>query len=550
MEKFKELQIISNNFLINNEILINKLKTVITIYILTKLTFKSIYSLIDKGPRRLIKDFYEKSKLSLFRFLKRIPWIKNKVDKELGKIINNIGNGLKGKELQSIEVFSQLPEKGIDQKTMFELLNLLKQKGQVDLTTGKISGAVYNCSESLSIVSTKAFESFVWSNPLHPELWPSVRKMEAEVISMVLKLYNGHNNNNNNDYCGSLTSGGTESILLTCKAHRDWALDQKGITKPEIVVPVTAHAAFDKAGQYFGIKIIHVAVNQQTCQVDLNAMRKAITSNTIMLVGSAPAFPHGIMDDIVEIARLAQYYSIGCHVDCCLGGFLLPFMQNAGFTIEPFDFRVAGVTSISCDTHKYGFTPKGTSVIMYKSTHLRQYQYFVTTDWPGGVYASPTLAGSRPGSLVATCWATMLSIGYEGYVESTRKIINSARKIAQQLTTIPGIFVFGEPKLSVVAFGSNQFDIFVLGDKLTQLGWNLNRLQFPSSIHICATYLTEKAVDQLINDIKTISNELLSQPIPPTPNSSAALYGLAQSIPDRSLIGTIARAYLDAIYKL
>ena len=206
--------------------------------------------------------------------------------------------------------------------------------------------------------------------------------MESEIISMVLNLFNAPTG-----AAGSVTSGGTESILMSIKAHRDMARDLKGITEPEIVAPISVHAAFDKGCDYFGVKLIHVPVDKVSGKVDLNRVRQAINSNTILIVGSAPGFPHGIIDDLPGLSKLAQNYGVGFHVDCCLGGFLVPFMDRAGYSLpHPCDFRLEGATSISVDTHKYGFAPKGSSVIMYRSKEIRNYQYFVATEWPGIVF--------------------------------------------------------------------------------------------------------------------------------------------------------------------
>lgn len=253
-----------------------------------------------------------------------------------------------------------------------------------------------------------AIQRFVLANPLHPDVFPGVRRMDAEVVAMVLSMYNAPPGQG----VGTTTSGGTEvrrlhsaesiatlmtaqSILLACKAHRDWAKAVKGITEPEIVLPRSAHAAFDKAGAYFKIKIHHIPVDPITRKVQLHRVKRAINKNTIMLVGSAVNFSDGVADDIPALGALAIKNRIGLHVDCCMGSFIVPFLEKAGFPTSPFDFRVQGVTSISCDTHKYGFAPKGSSVIMYRDKALRRYQYYTSSDWAGGVYASPTLAGSR-----------------------------------------------------------------------------------------------------------------------------------------------------------
>jgi sphinganine-1-phosphate aldolase len=321
--------------------------------------------------------------------------------------------------------YISLPVEGMKMNDVIQELDRYSKMGKVDWNSGRVSGAIYHGGKDIVRLSTDAFNKFTVSNPLHPEIFAGVRKMEAEIVSMVLRMYHA-----GEDAGGSVTAGGSESIMMAIKTHRDWARDMKGITEPEVVIPVSAHAAFDKGCHYFGIKLIHIPVDPKTGCADIKSMANAITGNTIMIAGSTPSFPHGAIDDIPAMAKLALKHKIGLHVDSCLGGFLVPFMEDAGYPL-PFntDFRVKGVTSISCDTHKYGFAPKGTSVVMYHSKQLRKYQYFLQTDWPGGVYGSPTMAGSRPGSLSAGCWATMVYFGHAGYVDATKKIVSTARAI-------------------------------------------------------------------------------------------------------------------------
>jgi len=277
-------------------------------------------------------------------------------------------------------------------------------------------------------------------------------------------------------------------------------------------------------------------------------VKKAITSNTIAIVGSAPAFPHGIIDDIQGLAAIARSHKIGLHVDSCLGGFLVPFMEKAGFPIAPFDFSVQGVTSISCDTHKYGYAPKGSSVIMYSTKELRSYQYFVAPDWPGGIYASPTIAGSRPGALIAACWATMMHMGEEGYVACTREIISATRKIAGGIEGIQGLKLLGNPEVSVVAWASEDFDIYRLGEHMSKRGWNLNSLQYPSSLHFCVTYANKDKADEFLEDLRAITAELMQSPGKKA-EGAGAMYGVAQAIPDRSLVDQMARGYIDVLFE-
>jgi len=370
--------------------------------------------------------------------------------------------------------------------------------------------------------------------------------MEAEVVNMTLDMFHGGTN-----ACGTMTSGGTESILLACKAYRDYARQVKGIKYPEIVCPVSAHAAFVKASQIYRMRLVLVPVDPVTFRVDVKAMKRAINRNTCMLVGSTPGFPHGVMDPIVEIAKLGLKYKIPVHVDACLGGFVIAFMKEAGYSLPPFDFRVDGVTSISVDPHKYGYAPKGSSIILYSDTRYRQYQFFVATEWSGGIYASPTFAGSRPGAIIATCWASMMYYGRKGYVEATKKIVETHHYIEQELRQIKGIRVCGQPEACVVAIDSVEFDIYRVSDAMAKKGWSLNALQFPSSIHLCVTYLHshEGVAKRFVEDVREIVAEILLNPKADA-GGSAAIYGMSQSIPDRSMVSEIAAMFLETIYTL
>nr|CAG4648625.1 EOG090X051L [Polyphemus pediculus] len=262
-------------------------------------------------------------------------------------------------------------------------------------------------------------------------------------------------------------------------------------------------------------------------------------------------FPHGVMDPVEEIAALGLKYDIPVHVDACLGGFVLAFMEDAGYSIPRFDFRVKGVSSISTDPHKYGYTPKGSSIILYSDPKYRQHQFFVATEWPGGIYASPTLAGSRPGGLIATCWAAMMYYGRSGYVEATKKIVETQRFIENELRQIRGLRVMGTPEACVVAVDSPEFNIYRLSDAMAKKGWSLNPLQFPSSIHLCVTYLhtREGVAQRFVDDVREIVAEIMLDP-KANVGGSAAVYGMAQSIPDRSMVGEIASIFLETMYTL
>ncbi|XP_020612836.1 sphingosine-1-phosphate lyase 1-like [Orbicella faveolata] len=486
----------------------------------------------------------ERVKKGVFKLVRRMPYIKDKIAREMQQTMDEMGRS--AFPVRPGETFHMtLPAKGMKEKELMKEIDDYLKLGDVNWQEGRVSGAIYNGGKELTEVLTKVYSKYTWANPLHVDIFPDVRKMEAEVVQMCVNMFRG-----GKDACGTMTTGGTESILLACKAYREWAHERR-IEKPEIVAPISIHAAFDKAAHYFNLKLVHIPVDEETRRCNIKAMKRAITKNTILLCGSAPQFPHGVIDPIEDMAKLARKYNLGLHVDACLGGFLVPFMKKAGFDLPPFDFTVEGVTSISCDTHKYGFSPKGSSVIMYSNKHLRRFQFFVAPDWQGGIYACPTIPGSRPGAVIASTWAAMMYFGESGYVESTRKIIQTRMKIEAGLRKIKGIYVLGKPEVSVVAFGSKDFDIYRLADALTKRHWHLNSLQFPSSIHICVTYLNTQVgvADHFVKDVRECTAEILKDSSVKT-SGMAAIYGMSQSIPDRSIVSELACGFLDCMYTI
>jgi glutamate/tyrosine decarboxylase-like PLP-dependent enzyme len=332
------------------------------------------------------------------------------------------------------------------------------------------------------------------------------------------------------------------------KTYRDWARATRNIDAPEIVIPATAHAAFVKAGEYFGIKVVRIPVGPDF-RADVAATRAAITPNTIALVGSAPPFPHGLVDPIEDLSELARQHDLGFHTDGCLGGFLLPWAEKLGYPVPPFDFRLPGVTSISADTHKYGYAAKGTSVILYRTPELRHFQYFAITDWPGGLYNSPTFAGSRPGALSAACWAAMLEMGESGYLESARRILETAAWIKDQLRTIADIELIGDP-LFVIAFRSPSLNIYQVLEFLTQRGWGLNGLHLPPAVHLCVTLRhTEAGVkERLIEDLRAAVDHVRANP--QAAQGIGPVYGMAASAELRGMVDDVLKWYMDTQYSV
>ena len=343
-----------------------------------------------------------------FQVVNSVPMLRANVEKEFAKEESKIEAMLKDADR---EITAVLPEAGRDGEAIVAQMHVLATGENKKWQDGKVSGCVYHGDAEHLAVLNAAYNLYAVSNPLHPDVWPSVMKFEAEVVQMTANLLNG----GDEGVCGCLSSGGTESIVLAVKTHREWALREKGITEPEIIVASTVHAAFDKACEILRVKLIKIAVDETTFQLDPRAVRSRVTSNTVLIVGSAPNYPQGTIDPIEALGKIALASGCGLHVDCCLGGFVLPFAREIGYDLGGnFDFGVKGVTSMSCDTHKYGYAHKGTSVVLYRSKALRHHQYFTYPQWSGGLYCTPTIAGSKPGGLIAATWASMMRLGHSG----------------------------------------------------------------------------------------------------------------------------------------
>jgi len=489
------------------------------------------------------ESMWVRVKKSFFAVIRRLPIVGGLIKNEMAKTVSSMEEEMRANV--NIPYFKQLPSKGLGKKGVEDMVREYESMCRVDWQSGHVSGAVYGAiNQELCDLAGQVYVQHMWTNPLHPDLFPNIRKMEAEVVRMTLSMFNGDELS-----CGTMSTGGTESIMLAVYAYRNRAKEELGITKPEIIVPHTVHAAFDKACHCFGVKIVHIDEDPVTRRVDVTKMKRSINSNTILLVGSAPQFPHGSLDPISEIASLGERYGISVHVDACLGGFIIPFMEEAGYPMPIFDFRLPGVTSISADTHKYGYAPKGSSVIMYRDPDIRRYQYFVCVDWPGGIYATPTFGGSRAGAVIASCWASLMYTGRDGYVESTRKIIQCRERIVEGLKEVDGIHIEGVPEVSIVAVGSDHFNIFRLSTAMVEKGWSLNPLQFPPCFHICLTLMhtQEGVVEKFLDDIKVCTAEIMLDPKLPV-GGAGAIYGMASTIPDRSMVSEIVTAFLDATY--
>ncbi|KAI3406265.2 DPL1 [Candida oxycetoniae] len=489
-----------------------------------------------------------------------LPFIKSKIDKELNSTLQKIEKELM-KNSDDLQQFAELPSHGLSKEDTISELVKLQQMKHCDWNNGRVSGAVYHGGGALLQLQSEAYHKYSVANQLHPDVFPGVRKMEAEVVAMVLAMFNGPEG-----ACGCTTSGGTESLLLTGLAAREYGKRYKGITRPEVIAPVTIHAGIEKACYYFGMKLHKVDLDPVTFQVDVRKVKRLINRNTVLLCGSAPNYPHGIIDNIEELSKLAVKYDTPLHVDACLGSFIVPFLESTKVHGEDcklpiFDFRLPGVTSISCDTHKYGFAPKGSSIIMYRSSKLRECQYYISSDWTGGMYGSPTLAGSRPGALMAGCWATMVSIGKDGYKKSCVDIVSTAMKFKRTVEEDPVLSeyleVIGDPLGSVVSFKVkpdkiSSLSIYGLGDLLTKKGWHFSTLQNPPALHFAFTRLTSAVIDELISDLVSCTKEAveIGKKDKKQQGDTAALYGIAGSVHTAGLADKLIVGFLDTLYKI
>ncbi len=409
---------------------------------------------------------------------------------------------------------------------------------------GRVFSLVFNAGDEVSDVLKEAYNLYFSENGLNPTAFPSLKKFETEVVSMVASLLNG-----DKDVVGNMTTGGTESLLMAVKTARDYARAVRKIQQPEIVLPLSAHPAFEKAAEYFGVKLVHTPIRSDY-RADVTALEAAITPNTIMLVGSAPAYPQGVVDPIRELAQVAVKHDLLLHVDACVGGMLLPFARKLSYTVPDFDFAIPGVTSMSCDLHKYGYAAKGASVILYRNSALRRHMFFSYINWSGGVYVSPTMMGTRPGGPIAAAWAILNFLGEEGYLKLTSTVMQTAHKVREGIAALPGIHVLSDPDMSVMALVSDQLDVYQIGDELTLRGWHLDRQQFPPSLHMTIVPAHALVADRFLCDLKDSIAAVQKPSLRKLTNklTIAAAQGLVKILPEKwaSKLTAKSSAFLGA----
>ena len=417
------------------------------------------------------------------------------------------------------------PEPRDREEVLAELAEMAGEEDRIG-ERGRVSGSIYHGDHDHYRFLTRAFELFAHANVLQRDMYPSATKLEAEIVAMTASLLHA-----GPEVAGVITSGGTESLINPMLVYRERGRVERGITRPEVILPVTAHVALLKAAHLLGITPVRAPLRDDWL-VDVDWVRDHVTPDTVALVGSAGNYPHGLVDPIEELSEIAQEHDLGLHVDGCLGGFILPWGERLGLPIPRFDFRVPGVTSISADTHKYGYALKGTSVLLYRDAGLRRYQYFNYPDWQGGIYLSPGLAGSRSGGLIAATWAAMVTLGERGYLEIADRIFRTAAAIADGVRAIPGLEVFGSPTFLVAC------------------GWRLNALQRPPGLHFCVTRpnTAQGVAEAFLADLRA-AVEYARSPARPEARSGA-LYGLGSMPGGGEVLETLLAAALDAMYEV
>ena len=466
-------------------------------------------------------------------YIKKIPYVKNKITQERSKIVENLHTEF-DKQLYNLKAHD-LPKIGFSSDAIINEFNKMSEYGPIKYRDGRVSGATYSNNLNLDKMLVKIFPYFNKSNPLHTNLYPCIRKMEQECISIMIKLFNGNKNT-----CGVFTSGGTDSILMACKTYRDYALKEKGITYPEIIVSSSAHCAFNKACKYFNIKLVIIQSNENG-YYDIYTLKKKINKNTILIVGSTPSYNLGLIDQCDKLNSIALKHKIPLHLDACIGSFLI------NFTDYKYDFSLDGVTSISADFHKYGQSPKGASSILYKNKELMKYQYFIDEKWSGGIYASSTFSGSRCGNIVALTWATLMYFGINGYKLNYNHIINLRTYFINKIKKIDDLYIYGNPQLSIIGVNSNTININLIADELKNKKWEVNVIQYPTGFHFCITsYHTKEVLDNFFYDLNNIINNVKDKSRGNI-KYSPCIYGTMQKINDSDLMEDIITDYLHVV---
>jgi glutamate/tyrosine decarboxylase-like PLP-dependent enzyme len=399
----------------------------------------------------------------------------------------------------------ELPNEGMSAGDVFAHLDQLQQH-DVRWREGRAFSLVYYGGADVLAVAEEAYRKYATENALNTDAFPGLRTIQSEVVSIVGGWLNA-----GEEGAGFMTSGGTESILMAVKAARERGRKERAISTPNVVLPTSAHAAFEKGCYYFGVESRRVAVGTDW-RADVSAMEAAVDDNTVLLVGSAPQYPQGVIDPIPEIAALGAVREINCHVDACMGGVTLTYMAALGEAVPPWNFSVPGVTSISVDLHKYGYTAKGASVIMHRNKKLRGYQTFVTDNWLGGIYGSSGVLGTKGGGSMAAAWAVMHHLGNDGYKRVTAAARAACLELAAAVGAMPELTIRAAPQATLLAFGATdggELDVFAVADALWRRGWYVDRQGPPPSLHCTVSVVHAGKIDAFATDLRDSIDEVL-----------------------------------------
>jgi glutamate/tyrosine decarboxylase-like PLP-dependent enzyme len=413
-----------------------------------------------------------------------------------------------------------MPPNGWSADDVFAGLEAMRTR-DVRWREGRAFSLAYHAGSEALAVAEEAYRRFSGENALSTDAFPSLKQIQAEVVAMA-GVWLGATPSS----AGFMTSGGTESILMAVKAARDRLLAERQIRQPNMVMPTSAHAAFAKAGAYFGVEVRRVAVGSDW-RADVAAMQSRVDKNTVLIVGSAPQYPQGVVDDIVGIAKIASDSQINCHVDACMGGVTLAYLQRLGENIAPWNLQVPGVSSISVDLHKFGYTSKGASVIMYASKHLRSFQGFVTDDWLGGIYGSSGVLGTKSGGSMASAWAVMHFLGDDGYLRLTRQAREATLQLATIIRKTPELVLRAEPDSTLLCFGAQDpsaLDAFAVADELSKRGWYVDRQTPPDSLHCTVNAIHHDKIDWFARDL----NESVAIALAQKASGSVGTYGTVE----------------------
>ena len=458
---------------------------------------------------------------------KQLSEAKMKIDAEFKKMFS--------KKFKKIEFYD-------NKQDYTKILSKMEQNFSGDNTkiqSGKLTGSVYCLNDQIKYIAGEATKMFLYSNLLHPDIYSYTRYIESELIKIGIQLFNGKK-----DACGITTNGGTMSIINAIYSYVNRGR-KLGIKNPEIIISITAHCAFEKACEIFGVKCIKIPLDKKTYQINLSLVEKNISKNTICLVGSFPNFPHCISDDIEKLSKLGIKYNIPVHCDCCLGGFLVAFHERAGINDTPlFDFRLPGVTSISADLHKYGLCPKGISLLLFSKHEYRRNLFFIYPHWPGSTYITPSFEGSRTGALIAASFAILTSMGKEFYSNNALEIYNAVKKVKEFIKkNCDLIEVIGNPFICGVSFTGKYIPNFY--DMITEKGFAVNYLNSPEGIGFIFTSANVKNADNYMKTLKEINDKLKIEQ-PQKCSEVAKLYGLSYNLPIGIATGAI-ESYPDII---